>query len=144
MRMEIRRLSSGVTVLNDAYNANPSSMAAALATLAASRGTRRLAALGEMRELGAESEHAHRELGGVAAAADLDALFLIGPHAVAVRDGAEAAGMAAGRIVIASGHEDLAARLRAAWRPGDLILLKGSRGAAMEVVLRHLEQEPSA
>ncbi len=141
MRMQVEHLASGVTVINDAYNANPGSMAAALQTLAASRADRRLAALGEMRELGAEAEAAHEALGAVAAGARLDALYLLGPHAGLVRAGAEAAGMAADRIVVAADHEDLAARLRAACRPGDLLLLKGSRGAALETVLRHLAAE---
>jgi UDP-N-acetylmuramoyl-tripeptide--D-alanyl-D-alanine ligase len=139
MRMEVTQLPTGVTVLNDAYNANPASMAAALSTLAASRGRRRLAALGEMRELGSEATAAHRQLGEVAARAALDALFLLGEHAAAVRDGAEAAGMAAERITLATSHDDLAARLRAFCRTGDLLLLKGSRGAAMEEVLRRLQ-----
>src|SRR5206468_1152448 len=95
MRMEVTQLPTGVTVLNDAYNANPASMAAALSTLAASRGRRRLAALGEMRELGEEAPRAHRELGAAAAGARLDALFLLGPHAAEVRAGAEAAGLPA-------------------------------------------------
>jgi UDP-N-acetylmuramoyl-tripeptide--D-alanyl-D-alanine ligase len=141
MRMQVEHLASGVTVINDAYNANPGSMAAALQTLSASRAGRRLAALGEMRELGAEAEAAHEALGTVAAQARLDALYLLGPHAGLVRAGAEAAGMAAERIVVATDHEDLAARLRAACRPGDLLLLKGSRGAALETVLRHLAAE---
>ncbi|HSV09009.1 MAG TPA: UDP-N-acetylmuramoyl-tripeptide--D-alanyl-D-alanine ligase [Candidatus Binatus sp.] len=138
MRMEVTQLPNGVTVLNDAYNANPASMAAALHTLRASSGRRRLAVLGEMRELGSEAEHAHRELGVAAAAAGLDGLFLLGPHAASVRAGAEAAGLDGGRIVVALTHAELAAQLRAYCRPGDLLLLKGSRGAAMEDVLRHL------
>jgi UDP-N-acetylmuramoyl-tripeptide--D-alanyl-D-alanine ligase len=141
MRMEVTQLPSGVTVLNDAYNANPASMAAALRTLAASRGRRRLAALGEMRELGAESDRAHRELGVTAAATNLDGLFLLGDHAEAVRAGAETAGMPPERIHVARSHDALAADLRAACRPGDLLLLKGSRGAAMEEVLRRLASE---
>ena len=141
MRMEVTQLPSGVTVLNDAYNANPASMAAALRTLATSRGRRRLAVLGEMRELGAEAACAHRDLGTTAAAANLDALFVLGEHAAEVRAGAEAAGMAPDRIVVAQSHDDLAAQLRAQCRPGDLVLLKGSRGAAMEEVLRRLETE---
>jgi len=141
MRMEVVQLQSGVTVLNDAYNANPASMAAALRTLAASRGRRRIAALGEMRELGDEAVRAHRELGAVAAEAALDALFLIGPLAGEVRAGAEEAGMAAARIVVADSHGDLASRVRADLRPGDLLLVKGSRGAAMEEVLRQLAAE---
>ncbi len=142
MRMEVMQLRSGVTVLNDAYNANPASMAAALRTLAASRGRRRLAALGEMRELGGEALRAHRELGSIAAEANLDALFLIGPHAAEVRAGAEAAGMPAARITVAASHEELAARLGTDLRQGDLLLVKGSRGAAMEKVLRQLGAEP--
>jgi UDP-N-acetylmuramoyl-tripeptide--D-alanyl-D-alanine ligase len=138
MRMEVMRLPNGVTVLNDAYNANPASMAAALRTLAASRGRRRLAALGEMRELGAAAAAAHEALGGEAAAAGLDALFLLGPWAERVRAGAEAAGLAAERIVVAADHAELASRVLALCRPGDVLLLKGSRGAAMEEVLRRL------
>jgi UDP-N-acetylmuramoyl-tripeptide--D-alanyl-D-alanine ligase len=138
MRMEVVRLPSGITVVNDAYNANPASMAAAVATLAESVAGRRLAVLGEMRELGAETERLHRALGAAVAEARIDGLFLLGPHAAAVRAGAEAAGMDAERIVIAADHAELAARLRACCRPGDLVLLKGSRGAAMEEVLRRL------
>ena len=138
MRMEVTQLPTGLTVLNDAYNANPASMAAALRTLAASRGRRRLAALGEMRELGAQAAAAHRELGAEAAAAGLEALFLLGEYAAEVRDAAAAAGMPRERIVVAASHDDLAARLRAWCRPGDLLLLKGSRGAAMEEVLKLL------
>ena len=139
MRMEVTHLPTGVTVLNDAYNANPASMAAALRTLAASRGRRRAAVLGEMRELGAETLVAHRALGAAAAAARLDALFLLGAHADAVREGAEAAGFPADRITIATTHDDLGGRLATWCRAGDLVLLKGSRGAAMEEVLRHLQ-----
>jgi len=141
MRMEVTQLPTGVTVLNDAYNANPASMAAALRTLASSRGRRRLAVLGEMRELGTEAARAHRELGAAAAAANLDRLFVLGEHAEEVRAGAEGAGMAPDRIVVAQSHDALAARLQAHCRPGDLVLLKGSRGAAMEEVLRRLETE---
>src|SRR5262249_33691259 len=109
MRMEVTRLSGGITVLNDAYNANPASMAAALRTLAATRAPRRLAALGEMRELGAEAERAHRDLGAQAAGAGLDALFLLGAHADAVRAGAQAAGLGRERIVVSTSHEELGA-----------------------------------
>jgi UDP-N-acetylmuramoyl-tripeptide--D-alanyl-D-alanine ligase len=147
MRMEVSALPGGVTVLNDAYNANPASMAAALRTLAATAAGRRVAALGEMRELGVAAASAHRELGVQAAGAGLDGLFLLGAHAADVRAGAETAGLGPERIVEADTHQELAARLRAFLRPGDLLLLKGSRGAAMEEVLRHLagpaEREPT-
>jgi UDP-N-acetylmuramoyl-tripeptide--D-alanyl-D-alanine ligase len=138
MRMEVLRLDDGVIVLNDCYNANPGSMAAALQTLRASTGERRIAALGEMLELGAAAESAHRELGTRAAAAALDALYLMGSHAAAVRDGAIAGGLPADRITIAPTHDALSEMLRATLRAGDLLLLKGSRGAALEKVLQRL------
>ena len=138
MRMEVTQLPTGVTVLNDAYNANPASMAAALRTLAASRARRRIAALGEMRELGSTAGDAHEALGAAAAAAQLDALYVLGPHAERVRVGAEAAGLAADRIAVAANHDELATQLHAVLRTGDVLLLKGSRGAAMEQVLRGL------
>jgi UDP-N-acetylmuramoyl-tripeptide--D-alanyl-D-alanine ligase len=128
-------------VNNDAYNANPASMAAALQTLGASRAPRRLAVLGEMLELGAETEAAHEELGRAAAAAGLDLLVAIGAHAPLVRAGAVAAGMAAERIVVTDDHAAAGERLRAVCRGGDLVLLKGSRGAALEAVLAHLAGE---
>jgi UDP-N-acetylmuramoyl-tripeptide--D-alanyl-D-alanine ligase len=138
MRMEVTQLPTGVTVLNDAYNANPASMTAALRTLAASRARRRIAALGEMRELGASAAAAHEALGAEAAAARLDALYVLGPHAERVRAGAVAAGLAAERVAVAASHDELAAALHGALRAGDVLLLKGSRGAAMEQVLRGL------
>jgi UDP-N-acetylmuramoyl-tripeptide--D-alanyl-D-alanine ligase len=144
MRMQRLVLPSGVVVLNDCYNANPGSMAAALQTLAASRAGRRLAALGEMLELGPAAERAHRELGRRAAAADLDGLWLMGQWAAAVREAAIAAGLPADRIAIAPTHDALAAALRATLRDGDLLLLKGSRGAALEKVLERLVPERPA
>jgi UDP-N-acetylmuramoyl-tripeptide--D-alanyl-D-alanine ligase len=138
MRMQVQRLPNRITVINDAYNANPASMAAALQTLAATPATRRLAVLGEMRELGAETEAAHRELGRAAAASAPDLLLAIGPWAGLVRDAAVAAGLAPDRIAVADDHAAAAEHLRVACRPGDLILLKGSRGASLEAVLAHL------
>jgi UDP-N-acetylmuramoyl-tripeptide--D-alanyl-D-alanine ligase len=144
MRMQRMTLASGVVVLNDCYNANPGSMAAALQTLAASRATRRLAALGEMLELGPGSESAHRELGRRVAEARVDALFLMGTYAAAVREGAVAAGLPADRITVATSHAGLAEALRATLAAGDLLLLKGSRGAALERALHLLAAERSA
>jgi UDP-N-acetylmuramoyl-tripeptide--D-alanyl-D-alanine ligase len=91
-----------------------------------------------MRELGDETERAHEQLGRVAAGAGLDALLVVGDHAVLVRQGALAAGMDGDRITIAADQAEAAERLRALYRPGDLVLLKASRGAALESVLRDL------
>lgn len=141
MRMQLVTLPGGVTIVNDAYNANPASMLAALRTLAASTATRRLAVLGDMRELGADADRLHHELGTAASGSPLDGLFLLGEHASVVRDGALAAGFPDDRIVVGTDHADLAARVRAVLQPGCVVLIKGSRGSAMERVLRHLETE---
>jgi UDP-N-acetylmuramoyl-tripeptide--D-alanyl-D-alanine ligase len=141
MRLQRVELRGGVTVVNDAYNANPASMRAALATLAASVATRRIAVLGDMRELGTDAALLHHDLGRAAGAAGLAGLYVLGDHAGAVRDGALAVGFAADRIVVGRDHADLAHQLGTALRPGDVVLIKGSRGSAMERILRHLETE---
>jgi UDP-N-acetylmuramoyl-tripeptide--D-alanyl-D-alanine ligase len=126
-------------VLNDCYNANPASMEAALQTVGATTARRRLAVLGEMRELGAHAEAAHRDLGRALASAGLDAVFLLGPAMRLVEREARSAGMPADRIVWAADHEALACHLAGTLHEGDLVLLKGSRGAALEKVLERLE-----
>jgi UDP-N-acetylmuramyl pentapeptide synthase len=97
-----------------------------------------------MLELGASAESAHREVGRLAGVAGVNGLFLIGTHAALVRDAAVAAGLPAERVTVAGTHDALADALRGVLEPGDLVLLKGSRGAAMEKVLRRLEPERSA
>ncbi len=92
-----------------------------------------------MRELGAAADDLHREVGRAAAGANLDALFVLGGHAAAVRDGALAAGMPGTRITVAETHAALGTALAAFCRAGDLVLLKGSRGSAMESVLAYLD-----
>jgi UDP-N-acetylmuramoyl-tripeptide--D-alanyl-D-alanine ligase len=141
MRMEVLTVGDGITVLNDCYNANPGSMAAALQTLAASAAPRRFAALGEMLELGASAESAHEEVGRRAADARVDGLFLMGTHAARVRDAAVAAGLPSDRIGIFPTHDAMAEALRAMLRAGDLLLVKGSRGAALERVVQQLGLE---
>jgi UDP-N-acetylmuramoyl-tripeptide--D-alanyl-D-alanine ligase len=137
MRMEIRRLASGVVVLNDCYNANPASMAAALQTLAATPAARRFAVLGEMRELGAYADQAHRELGERAAAADLATLFVVGAPLVA--EAARRAGLPAARLVETDDRDAVARHLAGMLAAGDLVLIKGSRGARLETVMQALE-----
>lgn len=100
-----------------------------------------MAALGDMFELGRHSRSEHRELGKAAAKAGLDHLYLLGARAQIVRSGALDAGMAAAKVTVGKDHKDIAARLRAAARAGDWLLIKGSRGMAMEKVLRELTAE---
>jgi UDP-N-acetylmuramoyl-tripeptide--D-alanyl-D-alanine ligase len=94
-----------------------------------------------MRELGAHADAACRALGAAAAAADLDVLILLGAQADLVRASAVDAGMDPRRVIVVADHDEAASRVRAVVREGDVVLLKGSRGAALERVLQRLEQE---
>lgn len=124
-------------VLDDTYNANPASMAAALEALGLRpvKG-KRLAALGEMLELGAEAARMHWEVGEAAGRAGVAVLWARGAHAQAMVEGARASGVAQAEVI--DGHEDMAAAIRAVAAPGDALLLKGSRGMRMERVLEAL------
>ncbi|HYA28973.1 MAG TPA: UDP-N-acetylmuramoyl-tripeptide--D-alanyl-D-alanine ligase [Acidobacteriota bacterium] len=138
MRMQIDSW-RGVGIINDAYNANPASMRAALQTLAEipSRG-RKIAVLGEMFELGRQSREEHQKLGEAAAKAKIHQLYLLGRHAGELRKSALRAGMGAEQIIIGKNHGDLAERLRQQTRRGDWLLVKGSRGMQMEKILNEL------
>jgi UDP-N-acetylmuramoyl-tripeptide--D-alanyl-D-alanine ligase len=138
MRMQIDNW-HGVGIINDAYNANPASMQAALLTLreVPCRG-KRFAVLGEMFELGRHSHREHRQLGKAAARAKLQHLCLLGKQAGAVRRGALNAGLAAEKIFIGKDHRDIAAHLRARLQAGDWLLVKGSRAMKMENVFGEL------
>jgi len=134
-RMEVKR-AGGATLLVDCYNANPDSTAAALATLAGWPGAaRRLAVLGDMLELGATAARLHRETGALVRGAEL---WTVGAHAGEYAAGARASGATA-RVF--AGKPELAAALREALAPGMVVLLKASRGAALEQVLEGLEME---
>jgi UDP-N-acetylmuramoyl-tripeptide--D-alanyl-D-alanine ligase len=141
MRMEIGQW-KGVGIINDAYNANPASMKAAIKTLAeiSSRGNR-IAILGDMLELGRESRKKHLQLGKDAARAGIDRLYLLGRQAREVKNGAMQGGMSSERIIIGHDHSDLANQLRSRVNKGDWLLLKGSRGMSMEKVLMQLKRD---
>jgi UDP-N-acetylmuramoyl-tripeptide--D-alanyl-D-alanine ligase len=126
-------------VLDDTYNANPDSMARALDLLDACPG-RRIAVLGDMLELGGAADALHAELGRAVAAAGVDLFLGLGAameHAVhAARDGG-----LGDRARHFESLESLVAALRAALRPGDAVLVKGSRGSRMERVVAALAAE---
>lgn len=131
---------NGVRIINDAYNANPLSMRCALETFARlpCKG-RRLALLGDMLELGADEEALHAETGRAAAAAGLQTLFLLGARACAgIRQGALRAGADPRQVRTCADASDAARQLCESLRPGDALLLKGSRGMALENVLSAL------
>lgn len=135
MRSELVQSPSGVMVLNDAYNANPSSMERALGAVGRLRGGGRVyAVLGDMLELGDASETLHRDVGRAAAQARLDGLVTVGHAARWIADEAGRAGMDRDAILSVDTAAD-AVPLIAAWsRPEDLVLIKGSRRMGLERV----------
>ncbi len=139
MRMQMWEF-NGVQVLDDAYNANVDSMAAALETLRAlpCKG-RRVAVLGDMAELGAHSEAAHEEVGRKAAEAGVGQLFAVGRMAPVFARGARHGGL--NRVLEFAEVEPAAAAVRNFLKQGDLLLLKGSRAARLERVAELLRGE---
>jgi UDP-N-acetylmuramoyl-tripeptide--D-alanyl-D-alanine ligase len=141
MRMEVVPLSCGVTLINDAYNANPRSVEAALETLFEAKGSgRALVVLGEMLELGDYTEEGHRQVGRKAGALGVDFLVAVGKGAPAVVEGAVGQGLASERTVIAGSREEAAEMLKERMKPGDWVLVKGSRGAGMEKIAEALKE----
>jgi UDP-N-acetylmuramoyl-tripeptide--D-alanyl-D-alanine ligase len=125
-------------VINDAYNANPDSMVAALktATQLMVKG-RRVAALGRMGELGRESESAHRRVGRAVAEFEFDYLITVGEEARLMAEAASSAGLKSADR--ADTHEQAVEALLDYLEPGDLLLVKGSLSSAMDRVVHGLE-----
>jgi UDP-N-acetylmuramoyl-tripeptide--D-alanyl-D-alanine ligase len=133
-RAHLRRL-GGRLVLDDTYNANPTSMVAAARMLGDLKGGAAVAVLGAMAELGPQSDQLQRECGAALAPLELAALLAVGAGATAIADGHEASG---GRTIRCADHAEAARWLAENTEPGDRILLKGSRSAAMEEVAERL------
>ena len=123
----------GVTIVDDAYNASPASVVAALELLAGLPG-RHVAVLGEMLELGDASTDGHREVGR-AAASVCELLCVVGVGAAGIADGALDAGLPSDRLIRAEDRDDAVDRLRPTLRPGDVVLVKASRGIALEALV---------
>jgi UDP-N-acetylmuramoyl-tripeptide--D-alanyl-D-alanine ligase len=126
----------GITIVDDSYNASPASVAAALELLSGLDG-RRIAVLGEMLELGGEHESGHRETGETAAAV-VDGLVVVGDGASAIADGALAAGMPPSSVVRVPDREAARQHLIGTLEPGDLVLVKASRGIALDLLVDEL------
>jgi len=137
----------GLRVMNDAYNANPASMQAAIETLSAlKQGRRAVAVLGDMLELGDYSMEAHQTAGRSIAQAHIEYLAAIGEYGSAVVKAAQAAGMAVDRARVFLDKKEIGSWLTelkqsGALTPGDWLLLKGSRGMCMETLINDLAGE---
>lgn len=133
-RMEVTERADGVTLVNDAYNANPDSMHAALEALRRmGEGRRTWAVLGTMLELGPESDALHAEVGADAVAHDVDELLVVGAAAAPLAEGALAAGGRT-RVRTVADAAEAESLLRAELRAGDVALFKSSRDAGLRLL----------
>ncbi|WP_058301835.1 UDP-N-acetylmuramoyl-tripeptide--D-alanyl-D-alanine ligase [Gorillibacterium timonense] len=134
MRIERKIAASGAVILNDAYNASPTSTKAALALLAEAVGqgpSRKIAVLGDMLELGSREAEFHAEVGHAAAEAGVDRLYVYGPLSVSLAEAAKA-GLSEESVLYYTDKGKLIEALRADVRSGDVVLIKASRGMRLE------------
>ena len=141
-RGEIVRLGSGITVVDDSYNANPTATMRALDVLAGATATRRIAVLGEMLELGDHATAQHERVGRAAAQSGVDLLLAVGgAPAQALADAAIAAGMAPANVRYFATSDQAAEVAVATVSAGDVVLVKGSRGVNTDRVVDRLKAE---
>ncbi|MFO8090280.1 MAG: UDP-N-acetylmuramoyl-tripeptide--D-alanyl-D-alanine ligase [Desulfatiglandaceae bacterium] len=141
-RFAIHRPPGGFVLVDDSYNANPSSLKAALQSAAALVGmaSRLLVGLGTMAELGDGTAAAHLDAGRFVAASGAARFWAMGVHASEMAEGAAQAGMQAEEISVSDSHRVMALSIKEAARPGDVVFIKGSRSAGMERVVAVLRE----
>jgi UDP-N-acetylmuramoyl-tripeptide--D-alanyl-D-alanine ligase len=139
----VLRLSNGVTVIDDSYNANPAATRRALEVLGEARGrSRRVAVLGEMLELGDRASALHADVGRAAAAARVDVVIAVGGEpARALADAAVASGIARTDVLYVATSDEAADVAATLVQGGDLVLVKGSRGVRTDRVVDRLKAE---
>ena len=143
-RGEVVRLPSGIAIVDDSYNANPTATKAALAVLASSHASRRVAVIGEMLELGDRAVELHEDVGRAAANAGVDLLLVVGGGpAIALADAAVAAGMPRANVRHFATSDEAADAAVTLVRTGDVVLVKGSRGVKTDRVVERLKSEPT-
>ena len=141
-RMEVTRLADGVTIVNDAYNANPDTVKAAIAAVAVmAAGGRGYAVLGHMTELGDEADRMHEEVGAAAAAAGLAGLIVVGDEATPILAGAKSVPGWAGELVAVPDVRAAVAAVRERATAGDVVLVKASHSIGLERVALALTGE---
>ena len=137
MRMNILRRGDNITILNDAYNANPQSMRAALEALSTSKGSPKIAVLGDMFELGPLAPTLHAGVGERAAKSGIDCLVCAGELAKHIADAAEAAGMT--EVYWRPNKKEALTVLEQVVKPNCTVLVKASRGMAFEEIAEFLK-----
>jgi UDP-N-acetylmuramoyl-tripeptide--D-alanyl-D-alanine ligase len=139
--MEVTELANGVTLVNDAYNANPESMRAGLKALKAMAGERRTwAVLGQMRELGLEADVAHDEIGRLCVRLDVNRLVAVGQGAKLIQMGASLEGSWSNESIFVETIDEALELLKSELKTGDIIYLKASRAIGLESVAQALTQ----
>lgn len=144
-RMEVSETPRGIRVVNDAYNANPTSMAAAFKAASwMARGSRCIVVLGPMAELGEASDEAHERVGELLARLGIAEVITVGDDARRIAVGATREGVEPDRVTMCDTREEALAAVRRVARSGDVVLVKGSRVAGLEWVASALhEEDPS-
>ena len=137
----ITHLPKGITLVDDTYNSNPSSLKAAIDSVKelVADGGRVIVGLGEMLELGDETVTAHLEAGNMVA--ELGAYYFVamGEHAAQMIEGAVSRAFPSDRAMVVSSHKEMVQKIRGIMKGGDVILLKGSRKMQLEKVAESLK-----
>ncbi len=136
LRLLVVQAEKGATLLDDTYNASPASSLAAL-NLLADLSERKIAVLGDMLELGAEELRGHQVVGGRAAQV-VDVVIAVGKRGRWIGEAARASGLSAHQVFFAETNAQAIDMLKSVMQPGDMILIKGSRGAKMEEIVSAL------
>lgn len=127
----------GIKIIDDSYNASPDSMKAALDVLASVKGNRKIAIMGDMFELGKDEEKYHRQIGKYASQKGINVVLSVGKNAEHISFAAKEGGIQAFHF----DNKDMLKSVLSQWiRKGDVILIKGSRGMAMDEIVKHLEE----
>lgn len=138
MRLNVEESKRGIKILNDAYNASPDSMKAAIDTLMTIEGQRHIAILSDMLEMGDYSEKYHLEVGKYAAESGVDQIISVGNNALFIAKGA--VNMPVNNVCYYKANIDLINDLGVLIKPGDVVLVKGSRGMRMEEIVHSLKE----
>ena len=141
-RMNLLKGVSGSLIFDDSYNSSPIAVEAAVEVLSEYPAKRRIAVLGDMKELGVFSQSEHKRIGEMLRAKDIWLLFTVGPEAKFIAEGARRSGFDAFKIFEFSGSAEAGEAVKNIIQEGDLILVKGSQSARMEKVVEKIMAHP--
>jgi len=140
-RGEVIKLKDGTTIYDDSYNSNPVALEEVLKSLGRLQAGRKIAVLGDMLELGPAENQYHLDAGALLPAYGWDYLVTVGSRARLIAEGAVRQGLDSARVESFDRPEEAADWLKSFIRPSDLVLVKGSRGLSLEIVVENLKRE---